>query len=70
MPAFKRANSSTHRGGISGWITAIVHNLQEEYVQSCNDLLGQKEEEEEVPVAGEPGQGEETSNMAELEVIF
>ena len=44
VPAFIKANTSTHRGAISEWITTVIHNLQEEYVHSGNDLLGLKDE--------------------------
>jgi hypothetical protein len=44
VPAFQKASFSTHRGAISKWMTEIIHNLQEEYVQSGNDLLGLKDE--------------------------
>eukprot|EP00960_Hanusia_phi_P070555 767335-Hanusia_phi.AAC.4 len=46
VPAFVKANISTHRGAISSWITTVVHNLQEEIVESVNDLLGEKENDE------------------------
>eukprot|EP00286_Rhodomonas_abbreviata_P013112 CAMPEP_0181337936 /NCGR_PEP_ID=MMETSP1101-20121128/28336_1 /TAXON_ID=46948 /ORGANISM="Rhodomonas abbreviata, Strain Caron Lab Isolate" /LENGTH=486 /DNA_ID=CAMNT_0023448567 /DNA_START=275 /DNA_END=1732 /DNA_ORIENTATION=- len=59
VAAFRKANTSTHRGAISNWVTRVVHNLQEEYCQSGNDLLGLKEEGGEgldasvLPAAGE-----------------
>ena len=28
------------RGAISNWLSTVVHNVKEEYVQSGNDLLG------------------------------
>uniref|UniRef100_A0A7S4KMT6 ADF-H domain-containing protein n=1 Tax=Guillardia theta TaxID=55529 RepID=A0A7S4KMT6_GUITH len=46
VPAFVKANISTHRGAISSWITTVVHNLQEEIVESVNDLLGVKDEDD------------------------
>jgi hypothetical protein len=46
VPAFVKANTSTHRGAISEWITRMIHNLQEECVSSGNELLGLKDAEE------------------------
>jgi len=46
VPAFVKANTSTHRGAISEWITRMIHNLQEECVSSGNELLGLKDSEE------------------------
>ncbi len=40
VPAFYKASTSTHRGAISNWLSTVVHNVKEEYVQSGNDLLG------------------------------
>ena len=52
--AFTKANTSTHRGAISTWMTQVVHNLQEEYVGSCAELLGLKghDEHEETVLSG------------------
>jgi hypothetical protein len=45
VPAFSKASTSTHRGAISNWLSTVVHNVKEEYVQSGNDLLGLKDVE-------------------------
>mmetsp|Transcript_10200 Transcript_10200/g.29262 ORF Transcript_10200/g.29262 Transcript_10200/m.29262 type:complete len:985 (-) Transcript_10200:35-2989(-) len=43
VPAMFKASASTHRGAISKWMSSVIHNLKEEYVESVNDLLGIKE---------------------------
>lgn len=65
VAAFRKASTSTHRGAISSWVTKMVHNLQEEYVQSCNDLLGAPEEVAEADASVLPG-GEEVAGAGAL----
>mmetsp|Transcript_40346 Transcript_40346/g.97352 ORF Transcript_40346/g.97352 Transcript_40346/m.97352 type:complete len:386 (-) Transcript_40346:60-1217(-) len=45
VPALKRAHASTHRGAICSWLATIVQSRDEEFVSSCSELLGLKEEE-------------------------
>lgn len=66
VPAFQKASFSTHRGAISKWMTEIVHNLQEEYVQDGNDLLGLKGEPADVQ-RSENASNSQSSRIHEVE---
>ena len=70
VPAFVKANTSTHRGAISEWVSTVIHNLREEYVHSGNDLLGLKDEDEGDGDTSRNGGGADdsmTANVVEID---
>eukprot|EP00802_Teleaulax_amphioxeia_P002947 Tamp_02950.p1 GENE.Tamp_02950~~Tamp_02950.p1 ORF type:complete len:730 (+),score=275.52 Tamp_02950:374-2563(+) len=69
VPAFVKANTSTHRGAISEWITQVIHNLKEECVSTGNELLGLKDHEEDAENESVVGEGSDAVNESTANVI-
>lgn len=68
VPAFVKANTSTHRGAISEWITRLIHNLQEECVSSGNELLGLKDSEDGANVSVEGGSSDAVNDSTVMQI--
>jgi len=69
VPAFVKANTSTHRGAISEWITQVIHNLKEECVSTGNELLGLKDHEEDAENESVVGEGSDAVNESTANVM-